>query len=201
MLEVTLLRHGQTDANLNGILQGSGLDLDLNDEGKIQAQKAAEHLKNAGFHRAFSSPLLRARNTAEAILKYHQCSLIIEPLISERSYGELEGFSVSEHHRQRESAGIDQFKYQPKGGEAWPDVIKRAELFREMLENLYRVDETQKVLIVGHGGFNRAFLAAVQGLPVREIMRFDQANACINLTSFSFNRWTIFHTNLTAHLD
>ena len=200
MLEITLVRHGQTDANLNGILQGSGLDMDLNEHGRQQAKLTAEHLKERNFTMAFSSPLLRARNTAETILRYHRCSLTIEPLIAERSYGALEGHPVSEHHKQREMSGSNQFEYQPKGGEAWPAVMQRAALFKEMLEGLYQGHETKRILIVGHGGFNRAFITVVQNLPVSELMRFDQANACINSLSKDSSTWILQQINFVNHL-
>ena len=90
------IRHGQTDWNRDDRLQGSS-DIPLNDTGRTQAHEAAELLRDGDWHVVMSSPLLRARETAEIIA----ADLGIElgpsyPMLIERDYGTLEGESSSE---------------------------------------------------------------------------------------------------------
>ena len=67
---ILFVRHGQTDCNINGIIQGH-LDAPLNQTGIEQAEKTAEELKNTSIDIIYSSPLIRAKKTAEIINKYH----------------------------------------------------------------------------------------------------------------------------------
>ena len=66
--EFIFVRHGETDANRAGILQGGSVNLPLNETGKLQAEAAAEYLKSEAFDAAFSSDLLRAAETARIII-------------------------------------------------------------------------------------------------------------------------------------
>ena len=64
----TIVRHGQTDANIKGMIDGQGLDSPLNDTSLQQAKAAGKALKNVTFHTAFSSDLKRADKTCQIIL-------------------------------------------------------------------------------------------------------------------------------------
>ena len=68
--EIVVVRHGETVANKQGVLQGH-LDTPLNETGVIQAQAIAERLKNRSFDAIYSSDLQRAANTARAIVAHH----------------------------------------------------------------------------------------------------------------------------------
>ena len=65
--DVYLFRHGQTDANKELRWQGCGINLSLNEEGRVQAFSVLEKLRNAGLECIFSSPLKRALETAEIV--------------------------------------------------------------------------------------------------------------------------------------
>jgi broad specificity phosphatase PhoE len=75
---IYLVRHGQTVWNEEGKLCGS-CDVPLSDEGLIQAKKLAERMKRVNLFAVYSSPLLRARQTAEAIASPHSLLVAIEP--------------------------------------------------------------------------------------------------------------------------
>lgn len=86
-----LFRHGETDANLKQIIQGQSIDLSLNENGKIQAQQLSEMLLPLKMEVIFSSPLLRAMQTAQAISE--KCKIQCKACdgLKEADYGEVEG--------------------------------------------------------------------------------------------------------------
>ena len=67
-----LIRHGQTDANVNHMIQGQLIDEPLNDTGRAEALAVGRFFKDVHLDRIYSSPLRRARETAVAIHKYHR---------------------------------------------------------------------------------------------------------------------------------
>lgn len=93
-LRVLLVRHGETDENVAGIIQGQ-LDTPLNSFGRLQAATTARHLSNVRLDRVITSPLQRARDTAQAILEQQpessQLRLEQDDRLKERAFGVLEG--------------------------------------------------------------------------------------------------------------
>merc|ERR1711953_656608 len=92
---VYLVRHGRTQQNELGILQGAGIDSDLNETGRAQCNqlKGKIPLENS---LVFSSPLKRAKQTAE-IITDGKCEIIFDQLLKERDFGPLEGKVLVSH--------------------------------------------------------------------------------------------------------
>ncbi|ORX36168.1 histidine phosphatase superfamily [Kockovaella imperatae] len=85
------VRHGETDDNANGIIQGQK-DTPLNDHGRLQAELLADRLENISFDQAWTSELSRARETAEILLSRHpHTPLYTHPKIKERFLGSMQG--------------------------------------------------------------------------------------------------------------
>ncbi|MBT5287799.1 histidine phosphatase family protein [archaeon] len=150
-MKLILVRHAETDANLSGIIQGGSSDNPLNENGLNQAKKVAECLKDKKIDLAFSSPAIRAKNTAEEILKFHKTTnLQISNELNEKLAGEFEGMKSSEVKKIVTSAS-----FKPKGGESFMDVYDRIkDFYLTILEN----HKDQNILIVSHG----ALLGALQ---------------------------------------
>ena len=89
---IYIIRHGQTDWNKIGRIQGH-IDIDLNNQGKEQASVVKEKLKNIKFDKVFCSPLKRALQTAQTI---YDGEIIVDERLIERYNGELEGKLNSE---------------------------------------------------------------------------------------------------------
>ncbi|CAE6434060.1 unnamed protein product [Rhizoctonia solani] len=90
-LLVYIVRHGETNENRMGIIQGQ-IDTQLNEAGKSQAELTGRGLKDVNFVKAYSSDSSRAADTARAILAYHpDCQLILDPRLRERYMGSLSG--------------------------------------------------------------------------------------------------------------
>lgn len=86
-----IFRHGETDYNQQRRWQGQGIDLDLNDNGKAQAEILASKLKDKGLEIIYSSPLKRAKQTAEAVARYYNIPIEIIPELTEGGLGDCEG--------------------------------------------------------------------------------------------------------------
>ena len=95
---ITLVRHGETDWNRAGRIQGSS-DIPLNDTGRGQAAEAVSGLAGTTFDAVYASPLSRASETARIIadgLRMPQPEPLVVPALAERNYGEIEGCTAAE---------------------------------------------------------------------------------------------------------
>ncbi|KDN37038.1 hypothetical protein RSAG8_10391, partial [Rhizoctonia solani AG-8 WAC10335] len=90
-LLVYIVRHGETNENRLGIIQGQ-MDTQLNDAGRAQAKITGNFLKDVNFVKAYSSDSSRAADTARAIIAHHpDCELVLDRRIRERNMGSLSG--------------------------------------------------------------------------------------------------------------
>ena len=94
-MDLYVLRHGQTSWNINARIQGQ-TDIPLNDTGLRQAEEARQKLAGIPFDNVYSSPLARARQTAEVVCRGRGIPLFFDARLQERGYGELEGVQRSE---------------------------------------------------------------------------------------------------------
>lgn len=89
-----IVRHGETEWNIQGRVQGHG-DSPLTVNGELQAKKVADKLRSIHFDLAFSSDLLRAKRTAEIIAKEHNLEVATTELLREKNFGTYEGASYA----------------------------------------------------------------------------------------------------------
>lgn len=175
-----LLRHGQTDWNIDLRLQGS-TDIPLNETGKSQALVAAKSINREDWDIIIASPLSRARDTAEIVSRELGMSVVIVPELIERSFGAAEGLDHASWRKLYES-------HEPiEGLESLEDLRARTLLFLELVANEYA---GQRVLAVSHGAFIRKVLTIVtDGELPREGERLS--NASLNRFMHADNLWTI----------
>ena len=161
MTLLTLVRHGQTDWNLSRRIQGS-TDIPLNETGRADAHAAADHLADGIHHVVYSSPLVRARETAEIIAE--RLGLPLAPPESglrEREFGEGEGMLVEEY-----IAAYGDWHSPVPGAESLEGVGLRA---RDALHRIARESRrrsapaAESVIVVAHGGVIRALIDQVSG--------------------------------------
>lgn len=88
-----IVRHGETDWNVRGILQGQ-TDTELNEAGLKQSEELAEYLRELKFDAVFSSDLSRARKTSEAVALQKKLVVTTSKALRERSFGKYEGKSA-----------------------------------------------------------------------------------------------------------
>lgn len=162
MTKFYIVRHGETDYNKNSTLQGR-IDIPLNETGKAQAKQIAEELKDVEFDVVYCSPLTRAKQTAEEILKNRGVEYIEAPEIIERNFGELEGTVCSDY--ELPFYGLWNYNLEPtvlKGGESMDDMKKRIFPF---LDKLRKERIGQTICLVCHGGVTLIIREYFEGVP------------------------------------
>nr|XP_057943452.1 probable fructose-2,6-bisphosphatase TIGAR A [Doryrhamphus excisus] len=140
---LTFVRHGETQFNQDGRLQGQAIDCALSDVGLQQAEAAGRYLKDVTFTNVFVSDMLRARQTAEIIMKHNSsCSrlqLACEPLLKEKSFGTAEGQLLQEVREMARTAGQSFLDFTPPQGETQEQLKQRVqEFWLKMLHQMWR---------------------------------------------------------------
>ncbi|KAM7002907.1 putative fructose-2,6-bisphosphatase TIGAR A [Tautogolabrus adspersus] len=134
---LTLVRHGETRYNKEGLLQGQAIDCPLSEIGLQQAEAAGRYLKDVNFSNVFVSDMQRAQQTAETILKHNsRCSglqMVCEPLLKEKSFGIAEGGRVQDFREMAKAAGQSFQSFTPPEGETQEQVKERVKEFWEKM--------------------------------------------------------------------
>ena len=154
-MRIYIVRHGETEANKKGYLQGC-TDIPLNENGRIIAELTGRGLKGIRFDHCFSSPLIRAKETAEILLREsgNSISVSFDDRIKEMNFGSFEGLSVRDEKviRFLKELIVD---YKFPDGESFQEVIKRTQ---EFLKELIAKDDDKTYLVSTHGCALRAML-------------------------------------------
>jgi len=178
MQRVFLIRHGETAWSRSG--RHTGLtDLPLLPEGEEDARVLGARLADVHFDHVFSSPLQRARRTAElaglgGVAK-------IEPDLAEWNYGRYEGLLSAEINA--ETPGWNVFRDGCPGGESPGDVTARAD---RLIARLRQMDGT--IALFSHGHFGRALASRWIGLGIVEAQHLLFGTACFGILGYSHNR-------------
>lgn len=166
-MKIYLVRHGETDWNKARRVQGS-VDIPLNEYGIYLAEETAKGLKNVEFDLAYTSPLIRARKTAEVILEGRNILIIDEPAIQEMNFGAYEGMCISGENKAPESAEFTKFfsdtaNFVPaEDGETVEQLLERTGTF---LKRIVQKEELKNktVLLSTHGAAMTALLNCIKG--------------------------------------
>ncbi len=198
-----LLRHGATDFNcaVPPRLQGRRFDLPLSAEGLREARAAAARLAAEPLAAVYSSPLLRARQTAETIAAPHHLAVGIVDELIEIDVGQWEGRSWEEI-AQTDAAAYGLFTADAAihpylGGENMTMVLDRVlpAMERLLAENLGRV-----IVVVAHNVVNRVWLAHLLGLPLGRYRSVTQDNCAISLIEYRQGQAKPLWINDVRHL-
>lgn len=176
---MVLVRHGQTAWNLSKKLQGQQ-DIPLTKEGREQAQRLSERLKDHNFEQIFSSDLSRAIHTAQEINKHHNLQVTIRKELRELSLGICEGMTREEIKQKYpdfyEKRKKDRYNTSYPEGESYATAKERIKPFLEELESKY---ENNNLLIVAHEGSNRTILGILLNLSDEELVSIKCPHDCI----------------------
>lgn len=181
MLNVYLLRHGQTAWNADGNRYCGRTDVPLTETGIRQAEFVRDQLAGLKLDALYSSPLQRAYHTAQIAGGGRE--VIKDPRLIEADFGNWEGKTREAFIR--ENAGIwDAWNADPATakaggtGETGMEVARRANAF---FEEALRKHGPANILVVGHNGLNRLFLAHKLGMPLRNYRMIHQENSSVTL--------------------
>lgn len=165
-MKMYIIRHGQTPWNARKCLQGRS-DVDLNENGIYLAELTGKALRDVTFDMAFTSPLIRAKHTAQCILAGRKVPIIEDERLIEISFGIYEGCCYAEENRQVPQQWIENFFHAPQdyvaapGGESLDDVEKRT---RNFMEDICSRKELQDktILVSTHGCALRGLLNSIR---------------------------------------
>ncbi|MBO4652174.1 MAG: histidine phosphatase family protein [Lachnospiraceae bacterium] len=165
-----IIRHGRTDWNDLRKLQGR-TDIPLNEEGRRMAAEAAKEYADIPFDICFCSPLVRAKETAEILLRDRDVPIEYDDRLMEMSFGIYEGvqysFSIPDCPVNRFFDHPETYTDAVEGGESTPELMARTGSF--LCEKVYpRLRRGENVLIVGHGAMNSSIICNVRNLPLTE---------------------------------
>ena len=201
--ELYIIRHGQTDHNAKGIVQGKGVDLSLNDRGRKQARAFYEAYKDIPFEIVYSSTLRRAKETIADFVKLGVPHEVFSEL-DEISWGELEGTASTMESDATFQGLIKKWKEgdihakPAPSGESPFDLQQRQKRF---LAHLLTTKQ-KKILIATHGRFIRAFLCTLTGRPLSQMETFTHSNLCLyKVNQLSNGEFVIEMHSETGHLS
>lgn len=184
---IILVRHGETDFNIDNRISGHN-NPSLNYLGKKQAVLVGARLKEVKIDYIYSSDLERAIYTALEISKHHKAPLTTTEDIRERYFGDWEG-------KKRNEVNINN---SPENIETWELTYERAKRF---LDNLLKKHIDDRVVMVSHGGFGRAFIAAIHG-SADYIKGLDPLkNTSVTSYKITKDGYEQYFYNCTKHLD
>lgn len=164
-----IMRHGKTEWNEKNKLQGR-TDIPLNAEGKTMAKQAGKEYREVHLDICYSSPLLRAKETAEILLHGREVPLVIDDRLMEMSFGVCEG---TENYFHTVESPIGVLFQHPESytcvqnGESLADLFTRTgEFLREVVQPL--LEQKKDILIVGHGAMNCSIICQVRHIPIKD---------------------------------
>ena len=165
-----IMRHGRTDWNDRHKLQGR-TDIPLNAEGRRMAENAAEEYRSVPLDVCWCSPLIRARETAEILLRGRDVPILTDDRLLELSFGSYEGlensFSIPDCPVNVIFQAPEKYTASVGGAETFDELFARTGAFlREVIDPL--MEEGKDVLIVGHGVMNLSIISQVRNLPRKD---------------------------------
>lgn len=169
------IRHGEVQANADGVLAGTRNDMPLTERGRQQARDAAELVANLPIEVVIVSPLKRAQETAQIIAEAinYAGPVVTEPLFTERDFGSATGLPLEQAFELLDNGTAEEL-------EQLPEFHDRAQQALTYLHN--RPEE--HMLVVSHGGFARMVGAAVTGLKPEDFLQHPKLD---NAEIYEFN--------------
>lgn len=198
---ILLIRHGQTEWNVQGRLQGH-TDIPLNAEGRAQADRLRRALAGETLDAVYSSDLQRAHETARAVADATGAALTVHRGLRERAFGRFEGVSFAELERQwpddaarwrRRDPGFAP----PDGGEALTDFHARCV---EAASALAAGHAGGAIALVAHGGVLDSLYRAATRVALDAPRSWVVANASLNRLLYSDSGFSLVGWNDDAHL-
>jgi probable phosphoglycerate mutase len=196
-----IVRHGQTDLNKQGIVQGRGMDTELNAEGRLQADLFYGMYKNTPFDKIYISEL---RRTQQSIQQFIDAGIPYQKLsgLDELAWGIYEGKASTPETKaaflqvmRKWTAGELDIKFE--NGESPNEVQARQ---KEALATIMNHPEEKNVLICMHGRAMRLFLCLLTGQPLTKMEEFPHQNLVLYKVAYDGQQFEIVDFNNSIHL-
>lgn len=200
--KIYLIRHGQTDFNLRGIVQGSGVDTSLNERGRLQAQTFFQAYRHIPFDKIYTSALKRS---TESVHGFIELGLPYEKLaaLNEISWGRNEGQVITPeedayYHRMLKLWGEGKTDERIVGGESPDEVAARQ---KPALTYIMSKPEEKTILICMHGRAIRILLCQLMNKSLKDMDSFEHQNLCLYLINYTGSSFVIEKHNDVTHLQ
>ena len=198
---IYIIRHGQTDLNFRGVVQGRGMDTDLNDLGRSQAEAFYQYYKNVPFDHIYTSTLKRThqtvRNFKEKDIPWTQLSGL-----DEIGWGIYEGVESSDAVKLAFADMLGSWvsgrlAQKFENGESPEDVkLRQLEAFEHILQN----ELASNILVCMHGRAMRILLCVLLDRPLSEMDEFPHSNTTLYKLEYDGKKFSIIEFNNTDHL-
>ena len=194
-MKLYLVRHGQTEANLNRTHSGWG-DVCLTEKGREQARRIGKILEKIDFDKIYTSDLSRAVETGRLALPDREAELC--KTVREINVGNLARRPIADCEAEYGEEYIQNRKthnYKPYGGEDYAEFGKRIREFLSMVES----SPYEKILVFCHGGFIQHSLDAITGTYNNRAV-FTSDNCGVTVYEYDGNAWKLITWNYTGEL-
>jgi probable phosphoglycerate mutase len=199
------VRHGETEYNRRGVVQGGGIDSTLNETGVSQAEALAGRLSTAPVDTVYASTMRRAKQTADVVAGPHEpVSRTYLRDLAEMDWGVFEGEPPSSERAEAMGAVKDRWRqgeydYGVEGGESIRDVEVRA---RRAMHHIVTREHGNTAVVVTHGRYLRVLLASLlDDYGLGDMHRLDHDNTCVNRVVHADGQFRADLLNCTAHLE
>lgn len=197
------IRHGQTDLNLKGIVQGRGVNTSLNNNGKKQAFAFFDAYKHIPFDKIYTSTLVRTYQTIQPFVE--DKNIPHEELIGldEISWGIYEGKvqdeTIMDGFRQLiDSWKNDDLDVHVENGESPNQLVQRQ---KEAVDYMLRQADERTILVCMHGRALRILLCHLSGTPIRQMDEFPHSNTALYILDYENGQFKIVDHFNTKHLE
>lgn len=196
-----IIRHGETDLNKAGIVQGRGMNTDLNATGRKQGEAFYKAYKNIPFDKIYTSVLKRTHQTVKQFIDndipWEQLSGL-----DEMAWGDYEGKAVSEETRGRFKKIMQSWKdgdldVRFENGESPNEVQTRQ---KGAMQEIMSHPEESTILICMHGRAMRLLLCLLSNLPLTDMDNYPHRNTTLYRVNFDGEKFHIVDFNNTDHL-
>jgi broad specificity phosphatase PhoE len=198
MTEIILVRHGETEWNVQQVFRGR-IDIELNETGLRQVELLAEYLSGVKIDAVYSSPLRRALKTAEMIASPHKLEVKIAPGLIDCDFGKWQGLPQQEVKDRYKELYAEWVKnphlIRMPEGESLSDVRERA--LTVVDEVVAKYEGT--VALVSHRVVNKVLICALLGLDNSHFWNIRQDTGAITIFAYENNRFILLGHNLTPY--
>jgi len=184
-----LVRHGESEGNLAGSLQGSRFDTPLSETGRRQAECLAARLAGEEIDAVWASPMIRARETAAAVAAVRGLGVTLDPDLVEFDWGAWSGRPY-DGEIEKEVSGVrarwrsGETELSPSGGESPAHAAFRADRFLARLLS----SGSRAPLVVAHGRFNRVLMTRLLGRVLGRMDEIRQRNGSLSIFEWDGSR-------------
>ena len=197
-----IIRHGETDLNKNGIVQGRGVDSDLNETGRAQGEAFFKIYKDIPFDKIYTSKLKRTHQTVNDFIKK---GISWEQLagLDELAWGKYEGMPSTPELREDfkkliEAWSLGHFEVKVDGGESPNEVyIRQAGAMKHILEQ----ENEQTILICMHGRAIRLLMCLLMKRSLDKMDEYPHQNTSLYILDYDGENFNIDTFNSLTHLQ